>query len=786
MKKIYQTLIFAFTFIIIAVTVAQAQTRGTVKGKVITSDGKAADNVSVMFKGTKYGTVTTQNGDFIFKAPEGSYTLSVSSISAQGIEMPVTIIGNQTTTVPVVTINTSMAQLDAVNISTNRTNRIIRKQSADVGKMPLNTLENAQVYTTISSELLKEQQVFSIDDALRNSPGIQRLWEATGRAGDGGGYYSLRGFTVQSSVRNGVAGNVTGTIDASNVERIEVIKGPSATLFGSTLTSYGGLINRVTKKPFEEFKAEITHTVGNFDLSRTSIDINTPIDKQKKLMFRINSAYNYEGSFQNNGFARTFAATPSLLYKPTDKLSISLEAETFFGRNSAKPFFFFPFGVKISDIGYSRADQLPIDYRQSYSNDNITQRTRSINYFGQVNYKISDQWTSQTNLTSSSSFSNGNSPYYYLLPGNLISREDQSTRNSKSHVYEIQQNFNGDFKIGQMRNRLVVGLDYLRVDNDQHFFSTIFDQVNVSQTNDYSNFNRYTLEQRYAAAPGTEYPFVGITNTYSAYASDVLNITEQLIASAALRVDRFNNKGNYSQTAFSPKFGLIYQPVKDMVSIFANYQNGFSNRNGQDKDGTKFTPEHANQIEGGVKLNTADGKITGTLSYYNIKVDDIVRTDPSNPNFSIQNGTQKSQGLEAEFVANPVNGMNVVAGFSYNKSVIEQATADVEGLRPTTAGSPYLANLWVSYRFQQPALKGVGLGFGGNYASDNKVVNSNTVGVFTLPSYTILNASAFYEKAGYRFGLTANNFTNKKYYTGYTTVNPQRLRQFILSAAYKF
>jgi iron complex outermembrane receptor protein len=786
MKKFYQTLIFAFTFIIFTVAGAHAQTRGTVKGKVVTSDGKSADNVSVMLKGAKYGTVTTQNGEFLFRAPEGSYTLSVSSIGAQGIEIPVTVTGNQTVSVPTVTINTSMAQLDAVNISTNRANRIIRKQSADVGKMPLNTLENAQVYTTISSELLKEQQVFSIDDALRNSPGIQRLWEATGRAGDGGGYYSLRGFTVQSGVRNGVAGNVTGTIDASNIERIEVIKGPSATLFGSTLTSYGGLINRVTKKPFEEFKAEITHTVGNFDLSRTSIDINTPIDKQKKLMFRINSAYNYEGSFQNNGFARTFAATPSLLYKPTEKLSISLEAETFFGRNSAKPFFFFPFGVKISDIGYSRADQLPIDYRQSYNNDNITQRTRSVNYIGQVNYKISDQWNSQTNLTSSSSFSNGNSPYYYLLPGNLISREDQSTRNSKSHVYEIQQNFNGDFKIGEMRNRLVVGLDYLRVDNDQHFFSTIFDQVNVTQTNDYSNFNRYTLEQRYAAAPGTEYPFVGITNTYSAYASDVLNITDRLIASAALRVDRFNNKGNYSQTAFSPKFGLIYQPVKDMVSIFANYQNGFSNRNGQDKDGTKFTPEHANQMEGGVKLNTADGKITGTLSYYNIKVDDIVRTDPTNPNFSIQNGTQKSQGLEAEFVANPINGMNVVAGFSYNKSVIEQATADVEGLRPTTAGSPYLANLWVSYRFQQPALKGVGLGFGGNYASDNKVINSNTVGVFTLPSYTILNASAFYEKAGYRFGLTANNFANKKYYTGYTTVNPQRLRQFLLTAAYRF
>lgn len=786
MKKFYQPLLIAITIIMFTVAGAYAQQRGTVKGKVITSDNKPADFVTVGLKGTKYGTMTDGNGNYNFKAPEGDYTLMVSAVGIQSVEVPVTITANQTANVPSITMNTSMAQLEAVNVNVSRSARITRKQSVDVGKMPLNTLENAQVYSTISSELLKEQQVFSVDDALRNAPGIQRLWEPTGRAGDGGGYYSLRGFTVQSGLRNGVAGNVTSGIDASNVERIEVVKGPSATLFGSTLTSYGGLINRVTKKPFEEFKAEITHTLGNFDLSRTSIDLNTPIDKQKKLMFRINSAYNYEGSFQNNGFARTFAATPSLLYKPNDKLAISLEAETYFGRNSAKPFFFFPYGVKISDIGYTRADQLPIDYRQSYSNDNITQRTRSVNYFGQVSYKISNQWTSQTNFTSSSSFSNGNSPYYYLLPGNFISREDQSTRNSKSHVYEVQQNLNGDFKIGEMRNRLVVGLDYLRVNNDQHFFSAIYDQVNVTQTNDYSNFNRYTLAQRYASTPATEYPFVGITNTYSAYASDVLNITDQFIASAALRVDRFNNKGSYSQTALSPKFGLIYQPVKDMVSIFANYQNGFSNRNGQDKDGNKFTPEHANQIEGGVKVNTADGKITGTLSYYNIKVDDIVRTDPANPNFSIQNGTQKSQGLEAEFVASPVNGMNVVAGFAYNKSVIEQATPDVEGLRPTTAGSPYLANLWVSYRFQQPALKGIGLGFGGNYASDNKIINSNTIGVFTLPSYTILNASAFYEKAGYRFGLTANNLANKKYYTGYTTVNPQKLRQILLTAAYRF
>ncbi|MFD2144597.1 TonB-dependent receptor plug domain-containing protein [Mucilaginibacter antarcticus] len=73
------------------------------------------------------------------------------------------------------------------------------------------------------------------------------MWDATGRAGDGGGYFTLRGFPTQTRLRNGVSGLVTSTVDAVNIEKVEVIKGPSATLFGSTLTSFGGLINRVTK-----------------------------------------------------------------------------------------------------------------------------------------------------------------------------------------------------------------------------------------------------------------------------------------------------------------------------------------------------------------------------------------------------------------------------------------------------------------------------------------------------------------------------------------------------------
>lgn len=800
-----------------------AQPRGTVAGKVIARN-EPAENVSIGLMGTSYGASTNNHGEFSFTAPAGSYTIIISYVGVERIEIPVTITAGQTTTVPTITINASLSQLTEVNVIANRANRFTRKVSVDAAKIPLTALENAQSYTTVTSELLKEQQVFSVEDALRNAPGIQKMWDATGRAGDGGGYFTLRGFTTQTRLRNGIAGLVTSGIDAVNIDKLEVIKGPSATLFGSTLTSYGGLINRVTKKPFDAFAAEIGHSVGNYDLSRTTLDLNTPLGSN--VAFRLNTAYNYEGSFQNYGKSRTFALAPSLSIKANDKLSFLVEAEMFFGRNSAKPFFFFYNSPK--QMGISRVDQLNIDYNNAYSNDNITSYSRSMNYFAEAKYKISDKFTSQTVFSSSNSFSNGASPYYYLVndataialstdpitkvspltdrPGenNYVFRNDQSTANSKLGAIEIQENINGDFNIGNIRNRFVFGLDYQRQNSNQIFFGNAYGFAPINDPSfDYGAFNKQVIDATNAANPLTAantYPYIFKTNTYSAYLSDVVNLTEQLIASAGVRVDRFENKGSYSldgtqtakpfsQTAFSPKFGLIYQAVKDQVSLFGNYQNGFTNTSAfLNADNVVTIPkiQNANQLEGGVKLSLFNGKLSSTLSYYRIKVTNVIRNVPGSFTQSVQDGTQNSKGFEADIVANPIAAINIVAGFSYNDSKFTGGDPDILGLRPNTAGSPYLANFYVSYRLPETLLRGIGVGVGGNYASANKVINSVSQGSFELPSYTLLNANVFFERSKYRFGLAGNNLTNKHYFTGFTTINPQRLRQFILSASYKF
>jgi iron complex outermembrane receptor protein len=787
-----------------------AQNKGSVKGIIKTSYGKPAAYVNIALKELSRGSSSHTSGEFEIKNIEaGTYTLITSFIGLETKEQQVEVKAGEVTVVPEIMLSENAHELNEIVVKDYKTNSFDNKESEYVSKLSLKKLENPQVYSTISKELINEQLIFSVDDAIRNAPGVQKMWEATGRGGDGGAYYNTRGFILQSQLRNGVAGNVTSSVDVANLERVEIIKGPSATLFGSSLTTYGGLINRVTKKPFEKSGGEISYSSGSYGFNRVSADVNTPLDHEKKILLRTNVAYQNEGSFQDNGFAKSFAFAPSLSYKVNDRLSILLDAELYSGENSSKQIIFFYYPT--SQLNATNPKELGVDYKRSYSANSIFQKSRSSNFFAKADYKISEKWKSQTNFTSTNSFSDGPYAYFYVIPNAVVTgdanaigadylvRADQSTANSTDQVTEIQQNFIGEFNVGSIKNRLVVGLDFYNQNSNQLFYGVEpFDIIKKNGTiPKYTDFNGDKLDSALQNGTPWSYPYRFKTSTYSAYVSDVINLTDKLIALAAVRIDHFNNKGsfdqttgqytgNYNQTAYSPKFGLVYQAIKDKVSLFANYQNGFTNQTGTDYAGKTFKPEHANQIEGGVKLDVFNGRLSSTISYYNIEVNDIVRPYAANPNFSIQDGAQLNKGIEAEIIANPMKGLNVVAGFAYNDSEYKKAAEDVQGRRPGTAMSPYAANAWVSYRLQHGSLHGLGLGFGGNYASDNKIVNSTSMGVFTLPAYTILNATMFYDHTKFRAGIKVDNLTNQEYWIGYTTMNPQKLRSITGSLTIKF
>eukprot|EP01041_Mallomonas_annulata_P040058 gene40058-63880_t len=157
-------------------------------------------------------------------------------------------------------------------------------------------------------------------------------------------------------------------------------------------------------------------------------------------------------------------------------------------------------------------------------------------------------------------------------------------------------------------------------------------------------------------------------------------------------------------------------------------------------------------------------------------------TDPTNVNDVIQGGEVVSKGVELSLIANPAKGLNIIAGFSKNMS--EVINDDPEngylGLRPEEAGPSQLINYWLSYSIKSSKLAGLGFGIGGNTASEHLSLNRSNTGTFTLPSYHVMHASLSYVQKNYTLILKANNLTNQRYFTGWSTVTPQQLRSVSL------
>ena len=671
---------------------------------------------------------------------------------------------------------------------------------------------------------MKQQGITNYDDALRNVPGISRTWESTGRAGDGASYFALRGFDAQPTLYNGLPGLTSGNLDPANVEEIQVIKGPSSTLFGGAFYSYGGMINTITKKPYHQFGGEIGYNAGSFGLNRVTVDINaplggtplggTPLSKADKIALRVNAAYHSENSFQDAGFKKSFFIAPSLVYEVNDRLSFHLLTEILEEERAVAPVFFH--SDRFSPLPFKNLQELNLNPRLSFTSNDLTIRNPRFNLQAQAVYKLSDQWTSQTVFSRGTVKSNGVYTYIWddVSGDNWFSQYFHKEQQTTSTT-DIQQNFNGDFKIGNMRNRLLVGVDYFRrnvIDNGSGWASA----RNVSPQGDVNYVDPYsgdTLAPVYLTQASIDNLLAGLENSASnttnsslgTYVSNVLNITPKLSAMVSLRADYFDSKGerntsddDFDQWALSPKFGIVYQPVLDKVSIFANYMNAFINvapRQVTDPDGSNprvksFRPEHADQWEYGMKTNLFSDKLAATISVYDIKVTDRVMPSPANIRDYTQGGKVGSKGFEIDVVANPVSGLNLIAGFSHNKTKVISGDPEDFYSDPGRAiggqGPQNLANFWATYRISSGSLKNAGLGFGGNYAGEYKVIDNSKTGVFVLPSYTLLNASVFYNASHFRISLNVNNLTSKEYYIGYWSVNPQKPRNSTLSVAYKF
>lgn len=793
-----------------------AQQSDRVHGKIMLSEQAPVKNAILRLVDTSYQAKTNNLGEYYFEnVPPGEYMLQVVLNDIELMREKISI-KKDVYEIPAIYASIHNNVIEGITIYAVSRNKFLDKDSTSVSKMPLRNLENPQAYTSINQQIMKEQLTYDISEVLKNVPGMVKMQGSPGRgSGDGSFYYSLRGFPTKVSMVDGIPATTNGEIDPADIERLEVIKGPAGTLYGGAVTSFGGLINLVTKKPKDYFGGEISYLMGSYNLNRVTADVYGPITDNRKTLFRLNAAYQYQNGFRDSEFRKSFFVAPTVSYQVSDRLKFSLGAQIYNYEGTNTPIIFL---ARTRPYVAHNPDELGFDWKRSYSNNDMTLKAPSINVKAEANYKISDKWTSQTLLSRNFRKTEGLYQYQFIrgTTSDALLERNVQWQNSEAASTSFQQNFNGEFNIGKIKNKVLIGLDYLNQSiNNNHSPIVVFDYIDGTNptgpvggpvTGIYGNISKDLALKKIQASPASLVRNTSSSNLYGAYISNVTYITDRLITLLSLRMDHYESKGqlnmsdnkrtgDFKQTAWSPKVGIVYQILKDQLSAYGNYMNGFSytapvTQQLPDYSG-EMKPQMANQWEVGIKGNLWRNKVNFTVGYYDILVDNIQRgsgviRDGKEYNIVVQDGKQRSKGIEIETIMNPVQGLNIMAGYTYNHSRFEKADADVEGRRPESAGPANVFNSWISYIIPIKGLQGLGIGFGVNRIGKQLAGNKVRTGQFAFPAYTLINAAVTLEKERYRLGFKMNNLGNVQYFAGQGVIVAQMPRNFVAEVSFKF
>ena len=782
-SRILKTIIALF---LISSTYAQ-QSTGSVSGKVITSDGNPASFINVIIKSTKFGTTTNFDGKYSLKnIPYGDYTLEFSLIGMHSKSIQIQVNSLQTK-INDVQLDENQEQLNEVVIIAERLNQFAHKESEYVAKVPLKNSNNPQSYSVVTNALLKEQVNTDLASAFKSITGGGYV-----QSNDGNVSVFLRGFRSDVHLRNGGIAWVKAPIDPQNIERIELIKGPASLFYGANvnnIANFGGVVNKVTKQAYNGEKLDLGYIAGSYDLNRATIDYNTVLNKEESVFFRFNGAYNNEASFQDQGIIKEFMLAPSLTFELSDKLTIKANLEY----NQSKRNLNFARGVSgalISD-SVNSWDDLNWDFNTNYGTNEMAGYFSSLVSQINMNYKLSDTWTSKTNFTKASSYTDAN--YLRVVMGDVTTvnrfylqldpRETQNTH--------IQQDFLNVVEGNKVDNKFVAGISYLNnLDDTQR--TGVWNAIDAVDTTN-PVITGLTNDQFEAnLADGTKNKTITKFQTLGFYAFDAITINKQLTLTGGLRFDRFmasntiangvDRDNGYNQNALSTKLGVAYNPFEDKASLFVNYMDGLNNNAPSDNGNGEiisWDPERAKQFEIGTKLDFFNGKLLSTISYYNINIDNDIIVDENG--ISSQTGETLSKGFEIDLIANPLPGLNIVAGYTKNNATLEKVSFGSEAvLGNSLSYTPETVwDFWLSYQALKGSAKGLGFGVGANHMSE---IYNSTTNNFGSEAYTTVDATVFYKKDNYKVSFKADNIFDKEYYNGYGI--PQKPFNFRLGLTY--
>ena len=702
-------------------------------------------------------------GEWSIAAPPGHYILGVSCVGfapvEQAAEVPVHGVG------AVQFVLRAAGATATVNVETEGYKA---EETVSATRVPMSVLDTPQQVQVLTGELLQARGVKSMKAALEVVPAVG-LQLGEGRRDN----FFIRGFNaVDDMYLDGVRDDAQYYRDLSNTERIEVVEGPAAVLYGRG--SSGGLINRVTKKPsMEGTLGQLDYTAGSYGEQRGTADLDTLVPKTgNKLGFRLTGAGEHEGSQRHNFWMDRYAFAPTLLWQPDAATTLRLGADRL--RDDRLP---------DRGIPYLPATGAPAEvpvgkfygYVGPLAGSNFI-HTSATGGTLDAQHSFDVGWTVHAVARKAGSAINFVNMYVTNVTpeagGNyLVGRGEYNGTESWNSQFSNLEAYRTAHWLGRTHT-LLTGTEYDR------------EVADTTQYNGPANQTPVSLWQPALPAPvlssvlSTNNRFFG--QTAAVYGQDLVQLAPRWKALVGVRLDNFRQVVDLrpptnvtpnparTDTAASPRVGVVYSATP-WSSVYGNYSKTFD-PSGENlslaTNAAELKPEVTQNYEAGAKFELRQQRLLVTTSLFLLDRTNIKTTDPSNPLALLNLGEQKTNGAELNVTGRLRRRRMVYGGYAWlNGRIVSSTTSSsgvsLRGNRP--AMNPlHSGSVWTTYEFGDwLGVRGLGLGAGLVSRSSQFASTDNLA---KLPGYARLDLSAFFRRGHYEVQANVQNVGSQRYY----------------------
>jgi iron complex outermembrane recepter protein len=649
-------------------------------------------------------------------------------------------------------------------------------------------METPQAISVVSRDQIRDQNPGSFAEALRYAPGVRSETFGADTRND---WFKIRGFDAQDVglFQDGLQlqsfAFATWKFPPFGIERIDILRGPSAVLYGGT--GPGGLVNIVSKKPPYEPLNYVETGVNSFGNSYLSFDFGGPVatssGPSKELFYRLLGTV--QGGDTQTAFTpdNRYSIAPSFTYKPDIDTTLTVLASA--SRTDTRVQGFLPYVGTVVDAPFGR-----IPTRLFASDPSVDYHRREQEMIG---YQFEKNLTDDLTVRQNARFAHDDVSFQTLLGNGYVGGVPATAQLSRFNDFasdvanqaNLDTQFEYRFTTGAIQHKALVGIDLKSYEvADLQAFDFATPSLNLLNP-------VYGIPQGF---PGTVFANQTITQKQAGlYAQDQLKLGRfTLVLSGrndwvnTLDNNRIVPSNGRDENKFSGRAGLIYNTDVG-IAPYVSYATSYNPIIGTNlTTGQLFTSETGVQTEAGVKIEPTgfDGHFGAAL--FDLKRQNVLTTNPLNALQSVQTGEVTSRGIELEAVANVTSELKVTGSFTnFHIFVSKDLNPALIDTVPTNTPST-IASLWGDYTFKTGPLTGFGFGAGVRY---NGISYADTANSLVVPEYVVGDAAVHYEIRNWRFAVNVTNIADKIYVGSCSTPNAcfyGDRRRAVASASYRW